>query len=216
MSTTPLRGIVFDLDGTLIDSYPAITESVNHARRSLDQQDLSVEAVRSYVGRGLESLMVDVVGESNAAEGVRLFRERYAEVYRTGTELLEGVAETLPKLRDAGLRMTIASNKPARFGRDIADAFGLLPWLDAVHGPDTVGKTKPDPTMIQRCLSEMELAVDDAIYVGDMTLDVTSGERAGIDTWLVATGSATRDELEQTGRPVFGTLPELAAKILAR
>ena len=219
MTAAPLpsgiQGLVFDLDGTLVDSYGAIGESLNHARRSFGHAPLSDAEVRQAVGHGLESLIADSLGEEHVAEGVRLFRERYAEVYAGATHLLPGVADGLAALGERGLPMTVASNKPARFGRAIVESLEIAHHFVDVLGPDVVGTTKPEPTMIRRCLELMAVAPEQALYVGDMVLDVESGRRAGVHVALVEGGSAGRDQLLQTGLPVFSSLTGLLAALAA-
>ena len=112
--------------------------------------------------------------------------------------------------------MSVASNKPARFGRRILEELGLLAHLDAVHGPDTVGRHKPDPAMLGACLLSMGLRTRDALYVGDMPLDVESACHAEVPVVLIAGGSSTRDELEATGQIVFRNLGELVMLLSPR
>ena len=206
---SPVRGLVFDLDGTLVDSYAAIAESLNHARAGWDLPALSEDEVRHQVGRGLESLIADLVGPDRVEEGVVRFRDRYAEVYATGTLVLDGVPETLERLAGAGYSMAVASNKPARFTGPILTHFGLDHLFVTVEGPDTAGSTKPEPEMIRRCIRAMDLPAGDAVYVGDMVLDVESGRRAGVDVILVAGGSSTFEKLKETGAPVLKSIRQL-------
>ena len=209
------RGVVFDLDGTLVDSYPAICASVNHARTRCGESPLPEAVVRRLVGRGLESLMVDVVGEQRAAEGVTLFREHYARVYREGTTLLPGVRDALERLSQAGVEMAVASNKPARFGRPICEALEIAGHFATIEGPDSAGRTKPDPAMIRNCLRAMGVGVHEALYVGDMVLDAESGRRAGLRTWLVEGGSSPPEALRGTGCRLWPDLGSLARALLA-
>lgn len=204
-----VRGIVFDLDGTLIDSYGPITDSLNHARREFGMPDLLREDVRRRVGRGLEALIAELVAPQQVEDGVRLFRERYAEVYADGTRILPGVHETLQSLHEAGYRMGVASNKPARFSRPILERLGLGQCVSCVMGPDVVASTKPEPTMILRCLELLDVHPEEAVYVGDMVLDVESAARAGVRVVLVAGGSSTREELEGTGQQLLESIDAL-------
>jgi phosphoglycolate phosphatase len=204
-----VRGFVFDLDGTLVDSYAAIAESLNHARAGFDLPELPGAQVRLQVGRGLEALIADLVGPEHVVEGVRLFRQRYADVYATKTHLLPGVKETLGALAARDYPMTLASNKPARFGEAIARVLGLSAFLVSVHGPDTVGATKPDPAMIRRCLSDMGVDESSAAYVGDMVLDVETAARAGVPVVLVEGGSSTAGDLRSTGQLCLARLSDL-------
>ena len=114
--------VVFDLDGTLIDGYAAIADALSHAMRRLGREELPLESVRGMVGHGLERLMEKAVGPDLAAEGVRLFRERYPQVAVEKSELMPGVPEVLVELERRGHALAVASNKPARFSRLILEA----------------------------------------------------------------------------------------------
>jgi HAD superfamily hydrolase (TIGR01509 family) len=200
--------VVFDLDGTLVDSYGAIAESINHARCAFDLPALSHDAVRRGVGRGLESLIEELVGGDRIEAGVRLFRERYAEVYASGTVPLAGAREVVGELARRGFRLSIASNKPARFSEAIVRALDLGAF-DVVQGPDRAGATKPDPEMLRLCLAAMGVSAAEALYVGDMVLDVDSAARAGIAVALVCGGSSPEADLRATGQRVLTRLDEL-------
>lgn len=208
-----VRAVVFDLDGTLIDSYDAISESLNHARAGWDLPPLAADVVRRAVGRGLETLVAEHVGPDRVEAGVARFRNRYARVFRSATRALPGARDTLAALSRGGVAVAVASNKPARFTRPILEATGLEPYVGSVHGPDTVGRAKPDPAMIRRCLDDLDVPSDEAIYVGDMVLDVESARRAGVRVVLVPGGSSPIDALEATGVPVLGRLEDLVAHL---
>lgn len=204
-----VRGLVFDLDGTLVDSYEAIAASLNHARAGFGLPPLPVSRVRRAVGRGLERLVADMIGPDHVNDGVRLFRERYAETFRPMTRALPGARETLRRLHGWGYRMAVASNKPARFAEPILADAGMLPYLLAVQGPDRSGTTKPEPTMVRNCLRALALSPAQALYVGDMVLDVETAARAGLPVVLVEGGSSPREALEETGQRVLGSLSSL-------
>jgi len=206
-----VRGIVFDLDGTLVDSYGAIAESLNHARAAFALPPLSEDEVRRRVGHGLDSLVSELVGPQHVDAGVRMFREHYAKVFRERTFALPGVAETIRELRRRGYGLAVASNKPARFGRAILESLGLLEHLDDVQGPDSAGATKPHPEMLRRSLRALDLPPGAGVYVGDMVLDVITAARAGLPVILVPGGSCERDALKATGQRVLGTFSELGS-----
>jgi len=201
--------VIFDLDGTLVDSYAPITTSLNHARSFWRLPALSEDEVRRLVGHGLESLVALHVGANRVVDGVRLFREKYNEVFAEGTRALPGSLETLRSLHERGYRLAVASNKPARFSSRILDGLGVLRFLSCVVGPDNASATKPDPEMIRSCLAAMEVTAADALYVGDMVLDVESGARAGLPVLLVEGGSADPDELRRTNCPVLSSIGRL-------
>jgi 2-phosphoglycolate phosphatase len=204
-----VRGLIFDLDGTLIDSYAAIAASLNQARAAFDLSALADDQVRRKVGHGLERLIAELVGPNRIEEGVRIFHDHYAEVFSAMTDLLPGVREALAELSRRGYRMSVASNKPARFGRRILEELGLERLFDVVHGPDSVGRPKPDPAMLRACLQSMDRPAGDSVYVGDMPLDVESACNADVPVVLVAGGSSSREELLATGEAVISTFREL-------
>lgn len=209
LSPEGVRGLVFDLDGTLIDSYGAITDSVNAARRAHGLTPLAVDDVRQRVGHGLERLIEDVLGPDRVESGVRVFRETYDRICEEKTVALPGASATLASLRERGYRLSVASNKPARFSRRLLEGLGMLEHLAAVEGPDTVGATKPDPAMIHRCLERMGTAAGAAAYVGDMALDVESAARAGVPVVLIPGGSSEIDALRATGQLVLNRLSDI-------
>jgi phosphoglycolate phosphatase len=202
-------GLVFDLDGTLVDSYAAIASSVNHARGHYGLPPLPTEEVRTLVGHGLESLIGDVVGEDRVEDGVRLFREAYARVFAEATLPCPGALEVVSELHRRGYRLSVASNKPARFGERILERLGMLPFLDAVQGPDRAGSTKPAPAMVELCLEAMRVPAAGGAYVGDMVLDVETAARAALPVILVQGGSSSPAELKDTGELVLGGLTDL-------
>jgi phosphoglycolate phosphatase-like HAD superfamily hydrolase len=197
--------IVFDLDGTLIDSYDAVTASMNAAREAFGRPPLPREQLVSRVGEPLEALVADLVGD-DVERGVRRFRETYAQLFLELSRPLPHAAETVRALADAGLRLAVASNKPARFGRRLLEAFSMVPPIEVVLGPDETTPPKPDPCMIRRALELLGTPVERGLYVGDVPLDLTSAERAGVDVALVATGGATRVTLMGAPAPVFDDL----------
>ena len=207
------RGVVFDLDGTLVDGYLGITTGVNAARAAFSLPALTVDDVRGRVGLGLPHLMEDVVGPERAVAGAAIFRAVYDRVCEDQTRPVPALADTLLGLAARGVRMSVASNKPAAYSIRILERLGVRPHFDAVEGPETAGATKPDPAMIRACLRAMRIDSQEALYVGDMTIDALAGAQAGVAVVLVAGGSSTAAELAATGCPVLSSLAELIAYV---
>lgn len=204
-----VRGIVFDLDGTLIDSYEAIAQSLNYARGQFRMPTLSTERVRGLVGHGLECLIAEQLGADRVDEGVRCFREHYGRVFLALTRALPGVGESIRELASRGYPMAVASNKPARFSRPILDQLGLLRCFAAVHGPDSTGATKPDPAMMRRCVAALGVPRETTVYVGDMLLDVETAARAEVPVLLVRGGSSDEEALRHSGQRLVDGVPDL-------
>ena len=189
-----VRCILFDLDGTLLDSYDAIAECLNLARETFGLPRYARDEVVRMVGHGLEKLMAQSLGEENAEVGVRIFRERYRIVSLASSRLLPGVETTLRELAARGYRMAVITNKPAYFSRKILEHLGVGDLFPVLYGPD-LAPPKPDPEMVFRCLRDLGFETGEAILVGDMLVDRDTARHAGIPFFAIATGSETREEL---------------------
>ena len=189
-----IRCILFDLDGTLVDSYEPIMESLNAARTAFHLPPYSRDEVVRRVGHGLESLMAESLGEAHVAEGVRIFRERYQVVSLPGSRLLPGVETTVRELARRGYRMGVVTNKPAHFSRRILEHLRVADFFPVLYGPDRA-PAKPDPTMVLLSLRDLACALEEAVLVGDMLVDQETARQAGIPFFAVATGSESRENL---------------------
>jgi phosphoglycolate phosphatase len=194
-----LRAVLFDFDGTLADSYPAITASVNHVRGLYGLGPLSVAEVRPHVGRGAPSLLTHTVGAGDPDANVAAYKAHHPSVLRSGTALLPGAAEALAALAGRGLKLGVCSNKPVAFTRELLAILGLTDRFAAVLGPEDVARPKPAPDMLLAALDRLGVAPAEALYVGDMTVDVQTARAAGVAVWVVPTGSDTADALRQAG-----------------
>lgn len=183
------RAVLFDLDGTLADSYAAITASVNHVLQHHGRPHLTEDKVRSIVGHGLEQLMQTILPDVDPAASAKLYRAHHPSVLASHTKLLPGVEEGLKALRAAGIRLGVCSNKPSHFTRSLLRIFQIEQYFDVVYGPDDVGVTKPDPAMLLKALEKLGVKREEALYVGDMEVDIETGSNAGVETWVVPTGS---------------------------
>jgi phosphoglycolate phosphatase len=194
-----LRAVLFDLDGTLIDSYPAITASVNHVRAGHGLPPLSEPEVRKHVGRGPAYLMEHAVGTGDVSANVRAYRAHHPSVMRSGTEMLPGAVQALRALHRRGLRLGVCSNKPVAFTRELAAYLGVADLLELVLGPEDVARPKPAPDMLLAALRRLSLPPAQVLYVGDMTVDIDTARAAGVRVWVVATGSDEPAALDRAG-----------------
>jgi phosphoglycolate phosphatase len=147
------------------------------------------------VGEGLERLIAKAIGPELVVEGVRLFRERYAEVADAKTRLMADVPEVLEEIGAAGHRMAVASNKPADFTRRILEAKGIAPWFTAVGGPAPDVPPKPHPEMLLRLIDASGTSARETVVVGDMEIDAEFARAAGCRVVLVPGGSRSEEEL---------------------
>jgi len=196
----PVRLVVFDLDGTLIDGYAAIEDALAHAMTRLGFVPPASREVRRMVGHGLEVLLEQAVGPALAPEGVRLFRERYPEVAVAKSELLPGAADVLATLHGRCLLLALASNKPRDFSRMIVEAKGVAGYFLAIEGPGPETPPKPHPAMLESAMRKAGVGPDATLAVGDMEVDSEFARAAGCRVVLIPSGSRTRAELEEVPR----------------
>jgi phosphoglycolate phosphatase len=190
-----IRAALFDFDGTLADSYAAITASVNHVRAHFGLPPMSEAEVRLSVGHGLGRLVRDLVPGADHTEAAALYSAHHPSVMYTQTRLLPGVADALPRLRAHGVRLAVCSNKPVAFTRKLVEALSVAEDFDAVLGPEDVARPKPAPDMLLEAMRRLGANPAEVVYVGDMTVDVETARAAGVTVWAVATGSHDRATL---------------------
>ena len=210
-----VRAVLFDFDGTLGDSYPAITASVNHVRALHGLPPLPEAEVRRHVGRGPGHLLQHTVGQGDPEANAAAYRAHHPSVLHSGTRLLPGAADALRTLHARGLKLGVCSNKPVAFTRELLSYLGVAAYLDVVLGPEDVARPKPAPDMLLAGLARLGVSADEALYVGDMTVDVETARAAGVRVWIVPTGSDTAEAIARA-RPDrtlrgLGELPALLA-----
>ncbi len=184
--------LVFDLDGTLIDSKLDLVLSVNAVRGRLHLPALPQETIATYVGRGVVTLMQRALGpeasEQTVAEGVEFFLEYYRDHMLDHTVPYPGVREALAALQDR--RMAVLTNKPVRFSQAILAGLGLSGYFVQVYGGNSFERKKPDPIGVLTLMREANVAAERTMIVGDSDTDVLTGRNAGVWTCGVTYGLA--------------------------
>lgn len=201
--------VIFDLDGTLIDSYEGIKDALNYTIKAYNKREWSLKEVRRKVGKGLEILIEEAIGKDYISEGVKLFRERYSKIFLKKSKILPFVKDTINFLQEKKVKLAIASNKPSDFTKNILENFGISNHFSLILGPFEVERLKPNPEMLIKILDELNIEREDALYVGDMLLDAETAKNAKIDCILISTGGNNFNELKKTGFPVIKNLKEL-------
>lgn len=193
--------MLFDLDGTLVDSYAALAEAVNFARREHGLENLHEERIREFVGDGLDKLLQRAFGTSEVPATVQgAFEARYDEICCSESRVLADVESTLEELSRRGLPMAVCTNKPTSFSVKILESLGLARYFRAIVGPDLAGARKPAAQHVLRTLEAIGCSPDEALLVGDMPIDVEAARNSGVDVAVVPTGSSTSDQL-RAARP---------------
>ena len=194
--TLRYRAVLFDLDGTLVDSYAALAEAVNFARREHGYVELTEGTIREFVGEGLDRLLQRAFTTEEIPASVRrAFEERYDEICCRESRILEDVEDTLRQLSELRVPMAVCTNKPTNFSRKILEFLELSVHFRAIVGPDLAGARKPDAQHVLRTLEEAGCTVHGALFVGDMPIDVQAARNTGIDVAVVASGSSSYAQL---------------------
>src|SRR5262249_5961469 len=191
MNTHP-RAVLFDFDGTLADSYAAITASVNHVRAAHGLPPLPEAEVRPHVGRGMPHLLAQTVPGCNQLVDQARYRAHHPSMMKPLTRLLPGAGELLAALKSGGKGVGVCSNKPRRFTRELLQHLAVDTYINVLLGPEDVPRPKPAPDMLRAGLKRLGVAPGEALYIGDMVVDIETARAAGVPVWVVATGS---DEL---------------------
>lgn len=210
------RAVLFDFDGTLVDSYPAIAASVNHVRSRRGMLPLSVDEVKRYVGRGPEYLLANTVPGGVVAEDLPAYRAHHPQIMNELTELLPEAADTLSRLSRAGLPLGLCSNKPRIFSQKLLEYLQIARYFQVVLGPEDVARLKPAPDMVRLAVERLRLQPHDVLYVGDMTVDIETARQSGVTVWVIPNGSDSLATLE-AARPdrILQRLSEVAAALTA-
>ena len=178
-----VRVLVFDLDGTLIDSERDLANSVNATLRHMGRAQLPHEQIASYVGRGAPRLIEQALGPGAKAEecqeGLEHFLAYYREHMLDHTVTYPGVREALAALE--GVAMAILTNKPVRFSQRIIDGLGLARYFRFIYGGNSFETKKPDPAGMLTLLRDFQAEAKQAMLVGDSEVDVQTARNAG--TW---------------------------------
>ena len=200
-------GILFDLDGTLLDTLADLAGSVNHVLASFGYPQRTVEEVRQFVGNGAARLIAQAVPEgANPAPVLAAFQPYYSAHCQIKTKPYEGIPELLAALRRAGVRTAVVSNKPDETTRTLAARF--FPELDGAMGQREGIASKPAPDMVRAALDQLHAAPEETLYVGDSEVDVATARNAGLDMIGVAWGFRGRAALEAAGAPLVADTPE--------
>ncbi len=179
-----VRALIFDLDGTLIDSKLDLALAVNAALEELGRGPLPHDTIFSYVGNWAANLIAHALGEAATQEeclrGLEFFIKYYSAHKLDNTVLYPGVRETLDALK--GMPMAVYTNKPVRVSRSIIQELGLAVHFRSVYGGNSFERKKPDPMGVELILREFGAAPAQAMFVGDSEIDVQTARNAG--TWV--------------------------------
>jgi phosphoglycolate phosphatase len=190
-----VKALVFDLDGTLIDSKRDLVQSVNATLRQTGRAELPEDLVASYVGSGAPVLIRRALGGNPMPEELQIalqfFLAHYEEHKLDFTQAYPGVRKTLEQLRQ--VPMAVLTNKPVNISVRILEGLGLAEFFWAIYGGNSFATKKPDPLGANTILGELGIPGTDAVMVGDSEVDVQTARNAGMISAIVNFGFGTHD-----------------------
>lgn len=193
--------VIFDLDGTLLNTLEDLAASTNYALSSCGMPVRTIDEVRNFVGNGIKMLMIRAVpdGESNSRfeEAFANFKKHYGENCRNATRAYEGVPELLAELKKQGIGTAIVSNKADFAVKELRDAF--FPDIEVAIGEREGVSRKPAPDTVFTAVKELGTDIGSAVYVGDSDVDIMTAKNAGIPCISVCWGFRSREFLVEHG-----------------
>lgn len=212
------QGLIFDLDGTLVDSLPGIAASLNHALETCGFPGHPLEAVRRFIGNGSWVLAKRALPEGSADEVIggveQVFKAHYDGHWAEGTVVYEGVTELLADLKWKGHGLAVLSNKPHAFTTVIVERLFPGVVFNTVFGQRSGIPHKPDPAGLHEIVKAFGLPAGDCLLVGDSTIDLETARRGGIRSVAVTWGYHDRDVLEAAGPDFLADDPAALAGVI--
>ncbi len=199
--------VMYDLDGTLLDTASEIAEAVNLTLQEFGHDTVSEEQVRGWIGHGTGWLMKtawqNTQGPLDAPwdKVMERFIVHYESTAGTRSSAFPHVLETLQRAREYGVKQVVVTNKETRFTERVLQRHGLADAFDMVICGDSLPVKKPDPAVIRHCLSALGVTAGEALFIGDSEIDVSTAKAAGVICWAVPYGY-------NLGKPIADAMPD--------
>jgi phosphoglycolate phosphatase len=195
----PDRAVIFDLDGTLVDTAPDLMRATNHVLAGLGRRELSMAEVRSFVGHGARALLTrglaatgGVPENYDVEPDYQHFVDFYSRNIALGSVPFPGLVKLLEQLKGDGFGLGVCTNKLEGLSVQLLDALDLSQYFGSVVGPDTLGIAKPDPRPFNEAVSRLGLVAPRALMVGDSETDILTARNAGVPVIAVPFGYTPR------------------------
>ena len=206
-----IRSILFDLDGTLLDTLDDLANSVNYALRTHHLPERSHTEIRSFLGNGIRNLMLDAVGRGMSDEAFepvfQTFRTYYVEHCLDKSKPFAGIIDLLKALQQRGITLAVVSNKLHPAVVELNERF-FKDYITSAVGESATVRRKPNPDAVLSALSELGCSKDEAVYVGDSEVDLHTAQNAGMQCMLVLWGFRDEDFLRSLpGASLFAQCP---------
>lgn len=188
---------IFDLDGTIINAYPAIISSFNFTMRKIGLKPQNPAVIKRHVGWGDIKLLEFFVPEGALKKAIVIYRKHHAVSLGREARLMPYARRVLSFLDKKNIKMAVATNRPTRFTRLVLKHLKIKRFFIKVLCADRLKQAKPNPLVLNMLVKGAGIPKRETIYVGDMVLDIQTAQRAGVDVLIVATGSSRAAELRK-------------------
>lgn len=183
-----LKALLFDLDGTLIDSYRDIGIHLNRTLKDFNLPEVDIESVRHMIGGGARELLKRFFSDGLLEEAVAVFRNYYTKDPVIHTKPFEGIQEVLSYAKKRNIKLAVVTNKMENLSKVILNELGLSDYFSLVVGGDTFSEKKPSPLPVLEALKFLKVLSSEALIVGDTEADMIAGRLAGIRRGLAKWG----------------------------
>ena len=205
--------VMFDLDGTLVETAPEICDAINDTLRHFELPEVTLEQVKNWIGHGTRELLIAALASSmdtnedvvRSSDSFGLMEAEFDQYYQsrcgTRSHLYPQVRETLTALRSRGVKLAVITNKEGRFTQTVLNVHNLMPLFDVVVSGDSLPTKKPDPAGIESCLTLFDMPRHRALFVGDSSIDVATARNADVAVWALPYGY-------NRGQPIEASTPD--------
>ena len=211
------KAVLFDMDGTLLDTLEDLCDSTNHALAQMGYPLRGIEEIRRFIGNGAEKQIRRAVPEGTSEgkimETLAAFRAYYQDHCQIKTKVYDGLLDVLSELKEKGVKMAVVSNKPDAAVKKLSrEYFGDR--LDYAIGPSDGVRCKPYPDMAEEALKALGVEKKDAVFVGDSEVDVQTGLNAGLDVIAVSWGFRSRQVVIEAGAKMIADYASELEKLI--
>ena len=192
-----IKLVIFDIDGTLVNTYSAIQKSINYAMKKTGYPLRDYLTIRRAVGGGDKNLLEQFVNIKDLKKALFLYRRDQKIALLKYSTLMPNARSVLRYLKDKNYKLAIASNRPTRFAKILIQHLNIAQYFDYTLCADKLRFGKPHAEILLKIIQRLRVKITQSLYVGDMSIDAQAGKRAGVKTIIVATGSSTISEIKK-------------------
>jgi len=200
---------IFDFDGTLVDAYESIYKTINFISEKLNYKKFEYEEVKRAVGKG-DLQLVKTLFKDKYKIAHSLYRENYLNFLKNNVKVIDGVFDFLEELKKRNIKIAGATNRAEFSLERLLKETELEKYFDFVLCADDVSQPKPNPEIILKIINHFKFEKNEIFFVGDMDIDYETGKNAGVDTYIVLTGSSKKEDFDKYDSPlIFSNIKEV-------